>query len=230
MLQILLLYDIITVMMKNYVKKLYNLIPGYGWIMLICFLSFNMLTYYGARLVIMDADKYDLTTPLDDIIPLRTEWIIIYVLAYLQWAVGLIAAARERKGICYHVLGGELIAKFFCLICFVFLPVTIARPEITGNAPWDHLTRLIYSIDTPDCLCPSLHCLESYICFRGATLSEKLPRWFAWVMGIFTLLVFASTVFVEQHFVVDIFAGVAVGEIGLQIARFLLIKKEYYEK
>ena len=219
-----------SVMMKNYVKKLYNLIPRYGWIMLICFLSFNMLTYYGARLFIMDADKYDLTIALDKIIPLRTEWIIIYVLSYLQWAVGLILAARERKGLCYHVLGGEIIAKFFCLICFLLFPATIVRPEITGTAPWDYLTRIIYSIDTPDCLCPSLHCLESYVCFRAATLSEKMPRWYAWVMGIFTLLVFASTVLVKQHFVVDIFAGVAVGEIGLQIARFVLIKKGYYEK
>ena len=219
-----------SVMMKNYVKKLYNLIPRYGWIMLICFLSFNMLTYYGARLFIMDAYKYDLTIALDKIIPLRTEWIIIYVLSYLQWAVGLILAARERKGLCYHVLGGEIIAKFFCLICFLLFPATIVRPEITGTAPWDYLTRIIYSIDTPDCLCPSLHCLESYVCFRAATLSEKMPRWYAWVMGIFTLLVFASTVLVKQHFVVDIFAGVAVGEIGLQIARFVLIKKGYYEK
>ena len=217
-------------MMKNYVKKLFNLVPGYGWLMLIGFLSFNMLTYYGARLVILDADKYDFTTRLDELIPLRTEWIIIYVLAYVQWAVGLIAAARERKGVCYHVLGGEMVAKFFCLICFLVIPATIVRPEITGNAPWDYLTRLIYSIDTPDCLCPSLHCLESYICFRGATLSEKLPRWYTWVMGIFTLLVFASTVFVKQHFVVDIIAGVVVGEIGLQIARLFLIKKEYYGK
>ncbi|MBR6501977.1 MAG: phosphatase PAP2 family protein [Clostridia bacterium] len=226
----MLLYDIMSVMMKNYVKKLYNLIPRYGWIMLICFLSFNMLTYYGARLFIMDAYKYDLTIALDKIIPLRTEWIIIYVLSYLQWAVGLILAARERKGLCYHVLGGEIIAKFFCLICFLLFPATIVRPEITGTAPWDYLTRIIYSIDTPDCLCPSLHCLESYVCFRAATLSEKMPRWYAWVMGIFTLLVFASTVLVKQHFVVDIFAGVAVGEIGLQIARFVLIKKGYYEK
>lgn len=218
------------VMMKNYVKKLYNLIPRYGWIMLISFLTLNIITYWGSRLFILDADKYDLSIPLDDMIPLRTEWIIIYVLSYVQWAIGLIAVARERKGICYHVLGGEMIAKFFCLICFLSFPATIVRPEITGNAPWDYLTRLIYAIDTPDCLCPSLHCLESYICFRGAMLSEKLPRWYTWAMGIFTLLVFASTVLVKQHFVVDIIAGVAVGEIGLQIARFLLIKKEYYGK
>jgi membrane-associated phospholipid phosphatase len=216
--------------MKNYVKNLFKLIPNYGWVMLISFLALNIGTYWGARLFILDADKFNLTTPLDKIIPIRTEWIIVYVLAYVQWAVGFIAAARERKGICYHILGGELIAKMFCLIFFIVMPVTISRPEITGNAPWDSLTRLIYSIDTPDCLFPSIHCLESYICFRGAILSEKLPRWYTWATGIFSLLVFASTVLVKQHFVVDIIAGVIVGEIGLQIARFGLKKKEYYGK
>lgn len=216
-------------MVKNYVKKLYDLIPRYGWIMLICFLSFNMLTYYGARLVITDAYKHDLTTYLDTIIPLRTEWIIIYVLSYLQWAVGFIIAARESRDVCYRVFVGELIAKFFCLLCFVFFPVTIARPEIMGEAPWDYLTRLIYAIDTPDCLFPSLHCLESYVCFRAATLSEKMPRWYARVMGAFALLVFASTVLVKQHFVLDIVAGIAVGEIGLQLARFFINKYRKYK-
>lgn len=214
--------------MKKYIMKLYRFIPSYGWVMLFCFLSFNMITYYGARVVIGDFTKHSLATPLDAMIPLRTEWIIVYVLAYIQWAVGLIAAARERKELCYRILGGELIAKFFCLICFLLLPATISRPEIIGNAPWDKLTRLIYSIDTPDCLFPSLHCLESYICFRGATLSEKLPRWYVWVTGVFAVMVFASTVLVKQHFLVDIIAGIAVGEIGLQISRFWL--KRYYGK
>ena len=61
-------------------------------------------------------------------------------------------------------------------------------------------------------------------------MSEKMPRWYAWAMGIFSLLVFASTVLVKQHFVVDIFAGIIVGEIGLQIARLILNKKENHGK
>ena len=215
-------------MMKKFVTKLYKFIPQYGWVMLFCFLSVNMITYYGVRLVIGDFTKHNLSTPLDAVIPLRTEWIIVYVLAYVQWAIGLIAAAKERKELCYRILGGELVAKFLCLLCFLLLPATISRPEIIGNAPWDKLTRLIYSIDTPDCLFPSLHCLESYICFRGATLSEKLPRWYTFVTGVFAVMVFASTVLVKQHFLVDIIAGIIVGEIGLQISRFWL--KRYYGK
>ncbi len=210
--------------------KLYNFIPRYGWIMLISFLALNMLTYYGARLVIVDSVKHDLSTSLDKLIPFRTEWVIVYVLAYIQWAIGLIAAARERKGLCYRIIGGELFAKVICLLCFILLPATIQRPEITGSAPWDHLTGIIYAIDTPDCLFPSIHCLDSYICFRGAMLSERLPRWYTWVTGIFAIMVFASTVLIKQHFVVDIIAGIAVGEIGLQVLKIWLSKKENHGK
>lgn len=217
-------------MMKKYVLKIYNFIPRYGWLMLISFLVLNALTYYGARLVIVDAVKHDFSTKLDKLIPIRTEWIIVYVLAYLQWLIGFVAAAKERKDLCYRIIGGEMFAKVICLLCFVFLPVTIVRPEISGNAPWDYLTRLIYSIDSPDCLFPSIHCLDSYICFRGAMLSEKLPRWFTWVTGIFSILVFASTVLVKQHFLVDILAGIFAGELGLQVLRLWLFKKDNYER
>lgn len=194
--------------------------------MIVCSLSFNTLTYYGTRIVVAEFPKHNLSIALDAIIPFRTEWVIVYLLAYLQWAVGFFAAARERKALCYQILGGEIIAKFFCMICFIALPATIQRPEIVGNAPWDYLTRLIYFIDAPESLFPSIHCLESYICFRGAILSEKMPRWYAIVTGCFALLVFASTVLLKQHFVVDIFAGIVVGEIGIQIARLIINKKE----
>lgn len=224
------IYDTIKFMMKKYVKKLYNFIPAYGWVMLICFLILNIATYSGTRLIVKDFEKYNFSTPLDSMIPLRTEWIIVYVVAYIQWAIGLIAAAKERKELCYRILGGEMIAKFLCMLCFLFLPATISRPEITGSTPWDQLTRLIYLIDEPTSLCPSIHCLESYICFRGAMLSEKLPRWFIWVTGIFSIMVFASTVLVKQHFFVDIIAGIAVGEIGLQVSRYILYKKGNYGK
>lgn len=198
--------------------------------MIITTLSVNILAYYGTRPFIQNSIKYDLTTSLDKLIPLRTEWIIIYVLAYLQWAIGFIVAARERKSICYKFFSAEMLAKFICLICFLVIPVTIQRPEITGDAPWDYLTRLIYTIDAPESLCPSIHCLESYACFRGALLSEKMPKWYAWATGGFALLVFASTVLVKQHFIIDVFAGIIVTEICFQISHFIMNKKGHHEK
>lgn len=220
------LYDIIIVTMKYYVKKLLNILPRYGWIMIICSLTLNVLTYNGTRFIVANFPKHDLTTAWDTLIPFRTEWVIIYLLAYVQWFIGFVAAGRERKALCYRILGGEMIAKFLCMVCYIVIPVTISRPEIVGNAPWDHITRFVFFVDAPESLFPSIHCLESYICFRGAMLSEKLPRWYVPVTGMFALLVFASTVLIKQHFLLDIVAGVLVGEIGLQISRFFTTKKD----
>ena len=212
--------------MKYYIKKLFNILPRYGWIMIICSLSLNVLTYNGTRLIIANFPKHNLTTVWDTLIPFRTEWVIIYLLAYVQWFIGFVAAGRERKALCYRILGGEMIAKFLCMVCYIAIPVTINRPEIVGNTPWDYITRFVFFVDAPESLFPSIHCLESYICFRGAMLSEKLPRWYVPVTGIFALLVFASTVLIKQHFLADIVAGILVGEIGLQISRFFTNKKD----
>lgn len=216
--------------MRYNVKKLFNLVPRYGWIMIACSLIINVLTYNGTRLIVANSPKHDLSLCLDTLIPLRTEWVIIYLLAYVQWAIGFLAAASERKSLCYRILGGEIVAKLLCMACYIILPVTIIRPEIIGNAPWDKITRLVYFIDAPESLFPSIHCLESYICFRGAMLSKKMPRWYMWVTGGFALLVFASTVLIKQHFLVDIIAGVLVGEIGLQVSGFIIRKKDKMRK
>ena len=43
---------------------------------------------------------------------------------------------------------------------------------------------------------------------------KKKNGWYIAAQGVFTVLVFASTVLIKQHFVVDIIAGVAVAETG----------------
>lgn len=109
---------------------------------------------------------------------------------------------------------GEMLAKLMCMFCFVVYPTTLVRPEITGTGVFDSLTKLIYELDAPDNLFPSIHCLESYVCFRGALKVKKAPGWYRWVMLVMTLLVFASTVLVKQHVVVDMFGAVLVAELG----------------
>lgn len=115
----------------------------------------------------------------------------------------------------------ELIAKGIALTCFILLPTTVdIRPDIEtlkGGGIWNVLTEFVYSMDAADNGFPSIHCLESWVCFRGALKLEKVPRWYVYVMLGMTLLVFASTVFVKQHAIVDIAGGVAAVEIGLII-------------
>ena len=47
---------------------------------------------------------------------------------------------------------------------------------------------------------------------------KRAPRWYAPAMLALTLLVFASTLLVKQHVLVDIPAGILVAELGLLLS------------
>ncbi|CCY70604.1 uncharacterized protein BN508_01112 [Eubacterium sp. CAG:161] len=88
------------------------------------------------------------------------------------------------------------------------------------------MTNLIYTLDSPDNLFPSIHCLESWVCFRGAMRCKKVGKVYKVIMLILALLVFASTVMVKQHVFVDIIGAILVVEIGLALAKRLNIYKK----
>ena len=121
-------------------------------------------------------------------------------------------------------------AKALCFVLFLLLPTTIARPEAAGSGLIGWLTRTIYAADTPVALFPSIHCVDSWLCWRFLMDCRKVPKWYKWVNFVFSLLVCASTVLVKQHVVVDIFAGIAVAEIGLLLSRLYYDRKERQKK
>ncbi len=200
-------------------RKLEWIVPQYARIPLLFLIIINVLAYYGSRLLTMDAARYSLALPLDGRIPFCPAFIVIYILAYAQWVLGFILIARESREHCYRALTGEMIAKLMCLALFVALPTRMERPSVEGGGAFEALVRIIYATDAPVNLFPSIHCLDSWICFRGAIGMRKVPRWYAPSMLVMALLVCASTVLVKQHVAVDILAAILVGEAGLFLSR-----------
>lgn len=200
-------------------NKLNRLLPRYTYIPLLSVIVINFLTYSATRLITRGFVHYDFSLPLDSGIPFVPAFIVIYVLAFVQWGVGFILIARDSREVCYKLLSGEIISKLICMAFFLIIPTAMVRPDITSGNFFGKATEFIYSMDTPDNLFPSVHCLESWFCFRGAMHLKKTDRWYTYFSLVFTLLVFASTVLVKQHVVVDIIAGVVVCEVGLFISK-----------
>lgn len=202
-------------------KKLHlveRVVPRYAFVILLVALLANFLTYYVTRLVTTGMYHYNWTLPIDAAIPFVPFFVIIYVLAYLQWVVGFILIARESPQVCYSVLTGEIIAKLICMVVFLVLPTTMQRANVTGHDFCSCLVRLLYASDAADNLFPSIHCLESWICFRGALRIHKIGKGYRYFSFVFALLVFASVVLVKQHVFIDILGGIAVAELGLLIS------------
>lgn len=202
------------------IKKLFfKIIPDYAVIPIFLALFFNCFTYFVLPLLLGNAKHYDLSFALDYVIPFMPVFIIAYFGAYIQWVFSYLYHCRQSRDICYHIVSADLIAKIICFVFFLVLPTTIVRPEVTGNGIFDDLARLLYKIDKPVNLFPSIHCLESWICFRGAFKVKNVSKVYIAVQCVFTLFVCASTVFLKQHFFVDIIGGIAAVEIGWFISK-----------
>jgi len=204
-------------------RKKQFLVPLYGWIAAGILIAVDLIAFQATRLINTSWHHYDLSLPIDNYFPLVTWFIIIYIpVAYAQWIYGFYLAAREKKTVCYRIYTAEIIAKLICMACFLIIPTTMARQDLTDTDFLSRFVQLIYNTDPADNLFPSIHCLESYILTRAAFSKkigmERCPSWFKWLSVPVTALVFASTLYLRQHVFVDVVAAVVVVEIGIFIA------------
>ena len=203
----------------DFKRRLDDLLPPYTRIPLVSMVCVHALVYYATRLVTQKMTHFDFSLPVDDVIPFIPAFSVIYVLSYIQWIAGYIFIARDSRELCYRVISGEIISKLICMALFLLVPTTMARAEIVSDGFFDTVVRYIYQMDAADNLFPSIHCLESWVCFRGAMQMKRTGPWYRYFTLLFSLLVFASTVLIKQHVAVDICGGILTAEIGQQIAQ-----------
>ena len=199
-------------------KQTNPLIPKYAIKPLALALLVNSCVYMGIAQLRRFLTFSSLETPLDTALPFLAPFVLFYVLAFVQWGLNYLLIARDSKELCYRFAFGNIIAKLICLFFFVFLPTTLARPEVTGTDLCSRLVRLIYTFDPPVNLFPSIHCLESWCCIRASFLLKKSNRAYQTATLIMSLGVFASTLFIKQHVIADVFGGIVVFEAGFRRA------------
>ncbi len=201
---------------KNWIIRL---LPGYGWVCLIVLVLFQCTVFWATRFPLMYMEKMDLSIPLDGLIPFRPAWISIYILSFASWAATFFLLFRQRKEHVYRNSAAYFLTLLLTGTMFLLLPGAIQRPEVTGTGFFAALTRLIYAVDPPNNLCPSLHVICSYYCWRALWDTEGIPLWYRRFNFVFLLLVCACILLVKQHVIVDIPAAVLVSEVPLQLAK-----------
>lgn len=209
--------------------RLSKIVPKYGYVPFVLVIAVNCFVFYVTRLLTAGAPHYDVSIWLDRLIPFVPEFILIYILAIGQWVLVLALAAREGKDFYYKATAAEMSSKLFVFLIFLLMPTGMQRGEIRGNDIFDLLTRLIYTLDAPNNLFPSIHCLDSWVCLRVVCRMNTAPKWFKLSNAIFSILVFASVVLVKQHLFVDILGGILIGELGFLMVRLFHTDKWLYK-
>ena len=207
--------------MRRWIEKI---VPRYAWGPLVLAVAVNMAVYEGVALFKDHLTFYSLELPIDRMLPFLAPFIVFYLLAFVQWVINYVLIARENKAFCYRFVYGDVIAKLFCLLLFVLFPTTMERPEVVGTGLFDWLVKFIYHVDAPVKLVRSIHCLESWCCIHAAFAMKKVPNWYKGVTVVMSLGVFASTLLVKQHVLLDMFGGIVVFEAGLFISGWITKK------
>lgn len=197
--------------MKRYIER----IRGSKEIQLVLIgaLIWNVTVYFGTRLVAWSWPHHDITTTFDMRFPFMPWTIVIYIGSYLFWVVNYCICAVQDRQERHRFFCADWMAKIIALIIFLTFPTTNLRPEITGNGLWDVSMKLLYWVDRPDNLFPSLHCLVSWLCWIGVRKRKDVSVFYRYGSLLIAVAICLSTMTTKQHVLVDVIGGIALAEI-----------------
>ena len=174
----------------------------------------NHFAYFVSRIFTSGLVHHEVTFAWENHIPLMPWTIIIYWGCYFFWIANYILAARRDRRTAYRFFCADVSAKLVCLFFYVVFPTTNIRPPVEGTGVFDFLLRLLYQIDAPDNLFPSIHCLTSWFCYMIVRDDKRVSRWYRGFSLLFAIAVCASTLTTKQHAVVDVIGGVGLAELS----------------
>jgi membrane-associated phospholipid phosphatase len=155
---------------------------------------------------------YRLDTWIDLAVPMVSEWIYVYSLAYPCCYVPVLVLPLARLRVACIAYTGVIVTS---LIAFLAMPVYIERPEPLAGATGAWLLQLTRLIDQPFNCFPSLHVsLDFLAAFFCLDHRPALGR--ALLAG--SILISVSTLFVKQHYVLDLAAGVPLAMLAYRLA------------
>ena len=187
-------------------------VPQYAVFPLLSCVILNFIVYTGTDLLAGSWKHYDLTLPLDRAVPVIPGFVTVYLGCYVFWIVNYILIARQGEDHCIRFVTADMLSRLVCAFFYLVLPTTNVRPVLSGGGIWETLLGMVYGVDDPTRLFPSIHCLVSWFCYIGIRGRKNVPKAYRAFSCLFALLVCASTQFTKQHYIVDVIGGILLAE------------------
>lgn len=160
-----------------------------------------------------------LVTDLDGKIPFLKGFIIPYMIWMPFLYLTLIYFYFRDRSLYYRTLVTYTVCVLICYSIYMIFQTTVPREAMLGEDLLSRMVLFIYTNDAPFNCFPSIHCLTSYLLLLAASRSEAISRRAVSFIGIISWSIIASTVFVKQHVVLDVFAGVALAHVVFAVVQ-----------
>ncbi len=170
-----------------------------AFVVLACAVSFLYVNDLNSEIAQSGGRFTQLHTWVDNYIPLLPDFVYFYYLYYV-WVVLTAVAVTERDSF-YHAAAAFAVLQTLAISTFIIFPSKMSRPEIVGVGWSEDMVRTIYSLDVGFNLLPSLHVGHSVLVALAFWTYKR--SWFPFV-ALGTFLITLSTVFIKQHYIIDI--------------------------
>jgi len=165
---------------------------------------------------------------IDDLIPIVPVFITVYFFAYLFWLICPVLnsqAPRQRYAdyiigfAAAYIIGGIILSLF---------PATMDRTAegLYSNVGTDIFSRWHYWFITvadpgemAHGLLPSFHTMSSVFCYLGVARCKEIPLGTRIFICLYALSVVLSTLFLKQHYVMDMVSGATLACICYALSR-----------
>jgi len=152
-------------------------------------------------------------------IPVIPISIIVYVSCFILVFLPYFFVKDKKKFL--NMAGSYLLVLVIAYTVFLIFPVKAVRPEIIGTTFFQQAMNLMYVLDGPYNMFPSLHVALSFLAAFWIN-SEKNK--FGKIAILWAILISLSTLTTKQHTSADILGGLAVSL--LAYALFTKIKRK----
>ena len=163
------------------------------------------LGYIGVNRLVGEGPFHHLALPLDDAIPFVPGFVFFYVLVYVTPAATAVFL-RDRAEL-YRAFLAFALNSLVCFPVFLIFPVEYPRTFPLPGTLTGHLLAFVHTLDRPVNCFPSHHVSTAFSTFFA--IRRQSASWGA-IFGIVAALVALSTLFVKQHYLVDVPAGIAI--------------------
>ncbi|MCD7883252.1 MAG: phosphatase PAP2 family protein [Lachnospiraceae bacterium] len=196
--------------MRTKINKICAWFRRYPLMISVCYLLFYLAAFHWLEETVVP--RYIIHCKLDELIPFCEAFIIPYI-CWFPYIGGMFLWFYRRgwddyKKLCQMIFSGLTI----CLIIYYIFPTGLnlrlaSSPHETGALY--NLVVMLRAIDTPTNVCPSIHVMNTVMCFQAVCSLDGLKHRRATIAAhlVIMVLICASTVLLDQHSIIDVVCG-----------------------
>jgi membrane-associated phospholipid phosphatase len=154
-----------------------------------------------------------LSTHLDRATPFVPFFSIFYFIWYPFIFITLFLILQKRSSAYYQTLVAVCFGILLANVIFLVFQTHVPRPQLEEG--WNFFLPITYRLDEPYNGFPSIHVLTCYLMLRGSRILPASPRL---AVAVLAWLIILSTLFIKQHVIADVAAGIVLGEIVFRIS------------